>query len=819
MPSLSLEESRQRADLLAVTSYDITLDLAGDGETFTSSTTIHFTARQSGDTFVDVKPRQLVRASLNGVTIDVDELQDGRLPLAVSSGELELEMVAVMSYRNDGEGMHRAVDPADGRQYTYAMSFLDAAPYIFACFDQPDLKATYSLTVLAPDDWVVVGNGRAEQVEPGRWELATTPPLSTYFVTVVAGPYHVIESEHDGIRLGLECRASLAEHLDRESEEILTITRQSFDELHRLFGIRYPFGDYHQAFVPEFNAGAMENAGCVTFRDPMVFTSQPTRYERTGRATTIAHEMAHQWFGDLVTPVWWDDLWLNESFAEYMGNRVSYDATEFDEAWVDIAFSRKRWGIEADQRPSTHPVAGTGASDAASALQDFDGISYAKGSAILKQLNARIGDEVFFAGVRDHFTRHRFGNATMHDLFESWESAGAGDLSEWISGWLRTAGLDLLHVERNHGDGRLVRTTPPDYPANRQHAMAIAHHDGDSWVTEPIVVEDRFTPINVANHPVVLDPTEATWARLAVDEVTLAALPELLPKMSSPLMRAANWNAVRDATTNGLMSPDAALKLVEVALPHETEDQGVNALGKFAIDYLAAKVHPDPSRVLATVYQAAMQRAETVTPDLHVQLTAMRMAVASSTDHRLLRRWVASSGLPEGIGVDLDLRWRILIRLAVLGSVERAELRKHLDQETTTQAKVSFTRAMSSLPDDEAKTFAWDIFTGSVAATNYEAEAAGLGMWDVSQNALTAPYEVRYFEDVAKTATFRSGWVLADTARVFFPKLAVATATVHAADRALANENLDLSLRRVLVDQTDDLRRALRVRQLHAETT
>ncbi len=819
MPSLSLDESRQRADLLDVSSYTITLDLAGDEKTFTSSTTIRFTARRSGNTFIDVKPMKLVRASLNGVTLDVDKLHNGRLPLAVSSGELELEIVAVMSYRNDGEGMHRAVDPADGRHYTYAMSFLDAAPYIFACFDQPDLKATYSLTVLAPADWVVVGNGRAEQVEPGRWQLATTPPLSTYFVTVVAGPYYVIESEHDGIRLGLECRASLAAHLDREADEILTITRQSFDELHRLFEIRYPFGDYHQAFVPEFNAGAMENAGCVTFRDPMVFTSKPTRYERTGRATTIAHEMAHQWFGDLVTPVWWDDLWLNESFAEYMGNRVSHDATEFDDAWVDIAFSRKRWGIEADQRPSTHPVAGTGASDAASALQDFDGISYSKGSAVLKQLNARIGDEVFFAGVRDHFTRHRFGNATMHDLFESWESAGAGDLSDWINGWLRTAGLDLLHVERDRGQARLIRTTPAAYPADRQHTMSIAHHDGDNWVTEPIVVEAHATPIEVANRPVILDPTEATWARLTVDELTLDALPGLLPNMSSPLMRAATWNAVRDATTNGSVSPEIALKLVEVALPYETEDQGVNALGKFAIDYLAGKVHPDPARVLATVYEAAMRRAKTVTPGLHVQLTAMRVAVASCTDFGLLHRWLASTGLPDGVIVDLDLRWRIVIRLAVLGSVDRAELRKHHAQETTTQAQVSFTRAMSSLPDTEAKTFAWDIFTGSVAATNYEAEAAGLGMWDISQNALTAPYAVRYFKDVASTATFRSGWVLADTARVFFPKLAVATATVNAADRALAGENLDSSLRRVLIDQTDDLRRALRVKQLHPEST
>ncbi|MGH3333088.1 MAG: M1 family metallopeptidase, partial [Nocardioidaceae bacterium] len=358
MPSLSLDESRRRADLLTVTSYDVSLDLAGDEKTFASTSTIRFTADGPADTFVDVKPRRLLSARLNGAPLDVDSLKDGRLPLSGVSGDNELVVEAVMGYRNDGEGLHRAVDPADGRHYTYAMSFLDAAPSVFACFDQPDLKAPYTLHLQAPRDWVVVGNGRAEEVEQGRWELETTQPLSTYFVTLVAGPYHVLRDEHDGIALGLSCRASLAEHLDKDAEELFTLTGQCFDEFHRLFGVRYAFGDYHQAFVPEFNAGAMENPGCVTFRDPLVFTSKVTRSERTSRATTIAHEMAHQWFGDLVTMRWWDDLWLNESFAEYMGNRVAHDATEFQDAWVDHAFGRKRWGLETDQRPSTHPVAG-----------------------------------------------------------------------------------------------------------------------------------------------------------------------------------------------------------------------------------------------------------------------------------------------------------------------------------------------------------------------------------------------------------------------------------------------------------------------------
>ncbi len=450
--TLRHSEARDRFDLLDVESYDVALDLASDEATFRSVTTIRFSSR-GGSTFLDLKPVRVNAIRLNGSVLDADLLERGRVPLETAAGTNELVVDAVMRFRNDGEGLHRSVDPADGKHYVYGMSFMDAAPSIFACFDQPDLKAPYTFHVTAPTDWVVVGNAPGAQVEPGTWELEQTQPLSTYFVTLVAGPYHLVRDEHDGIPLGLSARASIAKDLDADADELLTMTKQCFDEFHRLFGIRYPFGDYHQAFVPEFNAGAMENPGCVTFRDPLVFSSRVTRGVRISRATTVAHEMAHQWFGNIVTPKWWDDLWLNESFAEYMGNRVTADVTEYDDAWTHNAYARRQWGLVADQRPSTHPVAGNGAADATAALQDFDGISYAKGSSILKQLNATLGDEVFFAGAVDHFTKHRFGNATMHDLFASWEQAGAGDL-ELVHQQLaahRRAGHDHARPRGGHG--------------------------------------------------------------------------------------------------------------------------------------------------------------------------------------------------------------------------------------------------------------------------------------------------------------------------------------------------------------------------------
>ncbi len=361
--SLRKSEAESRRALLEVTSYDVRLDLASDPETFGSITEIRFESL-GGPTFVDLKPVRVVDLRFNDAPLDPDLLDRGRLPLETVAGTNVLRVEAVMPFRNDGEGLHRSVDPADGRHYIYGMSFMDAAPSVFACFDQPDLKAPYTFHVIAPEDWTVIGNAPGEQTEPGVWEFAPTQPLSTYFVTIVAGPYHVIRDEHDGIPLGLSARASLAAELDRDADELFTMTRQCFDEFHRHFGIRYPFGDYHQAFVPEFNAGAMENPGCVTFRDPYLFPSRVTRGAKVLRATTVAHEMAHQWFGNIVTPAWWDDLWLNESFAEYMGNRVTAEATEYDDAYVHLSYQRRQWGLTADQRPSTHPVAGNGADDA-----------------------------------------------------------------------------------------------------------------------------------------------------------------------------------------------------------------------------------------------------------------------------------------------------------------------------------------------------------------------------------------------------------------------------------------------------------------------
>lgn len=812
MRSLQRSEARDRFDLLEVTSYDVTLDLTGTA-TFTSRTVIRVES-QGGDTFLDLKPVVLEALSCDGTALPVTALADGRYPLSLAAGEHEIVVEAVMPFRNDGEGLHRAIDPVDGRAYLYQMSFMSAAPSVFACFDQPDLKAPYRLHVTAPADWVVVANAAGSQVGPGEWHFEQSLPLSTYFVTLVAGPYHRISDHHDGIDLGLLSKASMASALDCDADELLTVTKQCFDEFHQRFGVRYAFGKYDQAFVPEFNAGAMENPGCVTFREGLLFTTRVPRSMRVQRATTVAHEMAHQWFGNLVTPRWWDDLWLNEAFAEYMGNRVTAEVTQFDDALVWASLSRKNWGLTADSRPSTHPVAGNGAEDADTALQDFDGISYAKGHAVLTQLAHRMGDDVFFAGVRDHFARHRFGNATMADLFASWERAGAQDLESWTAAWLRTAGLDRIDLDRSART--LVRTPPAGGRVDRPHVLGVATWTGTTWGRDEVVVSADLTPVEVpAGTAVVLDPADTAWASLTLDEVTADVLPGLLPRTTEPLLRATIWNTVRNGVHHARLDPARAVDLLCAGIPDEGQDAALGALAVWAGedgDGSRGTVHDklmsvvaDPDAARANVHAAFCSRADSAPPGSDLQLAAALGAVGTAPESDALEELLTTVRWP-GVVVDAGFRWRVLRRLTSLGGVDLDRLDRELAAENDAKTQLAHAWCRARLADPDAKAWAWKHFTGEIAASNYQVEAVGGGFWQCNQHDLLAPYVERYFAELPGTTAVRTGWALADAALFFYPITVTSDHTVARTEALLADATLHRSLRRVLVDAGDEVR-------------
>jgi aminopeptidase N len=772
-------------------------------------TTIAFTwhGPAGGATFVDVAAHELRGAVLNGQPLDVGaDLHGRRLTLVPHAGANELVVDAVMAYSHDGEGLHRHVDPADGLTYLYAMSFLDAAPRWFACFDQPDLKAPVSLDVRCPAGWTVAGNGPAAEQAPGRWQVAATGSLAPYFTTVVAGPYHSVRDQHDGIPLVLHARRSLAEHLDREAPELFAHTRHDLDALHALFGVRYPWGEYHQAFVPEFNAGAMENPGCVTLRDSLVFRSRVTDNDRLDRAVTIAHEMAHMWFGDLVTMRWWDDLWLNESFAEYLGHRVVGE-----QSWIGFGIARKAWGYRADRRPSTHPVAGNGAADAAAALSEFDGISYAKGASALRQLAGYLGDDVFLDGLRRYVAGHANGNAEFADLADAWTRAGAVDLDTWTQAWLRTTGLDDLSAR----DGVLTRRSAGNSP--RPHAVTVAAFDLDGVLlgTQAVQADTDVTPVRLPAGAVVLpDAHDETWAKLVLPDGDWRGMPTVLPGLADPRSRVAVWNALRLAVADAELDPARAVDLVITVLPAEPDDAVLAVVGRWARRDLAGCYLPDDRRgaVLDRLAAAMQTVSAAAEPGSGRQLAAARLAVTMSTGPAALRAWLDGAGLPPGLVVDAELRWAALTRLAQLGALTPAEIDDEAARDQSSHGAVHAARCRAARPDPAAKSAAWAVLVGDAGRPNYELYATAEGFWEPDQRALTDPYVERYATEIGATATLRSGFVVDRLAALTYPWCAVDPATLAATDRLLADPDLDAGIRRSVIDAGDDLRRAVAVR-------
>jgi aminopeptidase N len=822
MPSLTRTEARRRAELLTVTAMEVDLDLDRGEECFASRTTIRFRCAEPGaSTLLDLKPAELHALELNGESIDPAALADGRVELTGLAADNVVVAEATMAYSRDGQGLHRAVDPADGQHYVYGHLFLDAAPRVFACFDQPDLKAPYAVTVTAPAGWQVLGNGAAGEVAPGRWELEPTRPLATYFVTVCAGPYASVRSEHDGIPLGIHARASLREALERQAPQMLQVTRACLDHYHGLFGIRYPFGEYHQVFVPEFNAGAMENPGCVTFRDTMVFRGAAAHDEVLTRSNTIAHEMAHMWFGDLVTMRWWDDLWLNESFAEYMAHRTLVEVTEFTDAWVDATVARKMWGYAAERTPSTHPVAGSAALDAQAALQDFDGISYAKGAAVLRQLIAQIGDEAFVSGVGAYLREHAYGNGTLADFLGAVERASRRDLTAWAQAWLLTAGVDVIAAD--HATGVVTRQAPVTYPADRPHVLDVAGFAGGREVFRvPVeVVGERTEEAGLAQAPaadvVVPNAADLTWATVVLDAQTLAALPSSLAAVPDPQARAVVWTALVDGVALGEVDPRHFVAVVGSAWPHEQSDSVLSRVAGQLLGRLIPAFLPvgEQAQAEAVLARAAAGVLEAATQESSRALLAARLLARTSDDEGLLRGWAAGKELPRGLDGDSDFRWIVVRNLAGRGLVSRADVEAVPAEDDTMQGRLGALTAVASMPEPEAKSWAWVELTGNRQRSNYELNALAEGFWVTRDLALVRDYVPRYFAEVPAMATWVGQDALGRVASLAYPSRVVEPATAEASAAALAGSGLTPAVRRAMVDADSELREALRSRECY----
>ena len=833
MPSLTRTEATARAAAVDVRDYEVDLDLTVGDETFRSRTVLRFGA-EADTTFVDFEPVEIVSATLNGVPVPADALAEHRLTLTGLAGSNELVVDALMRYSNTGEGLHRYNDPADGNVYLYQHMFLDGARRIFPCFDQPDLKAEFRVAVTAPPEWLVAANAEPEPGSgAGSWRFAPTKPISTYLVTLIAGPYHRVTDEHDGIPLALYGRAAIAEQLDAQAGELFEITGQCLDRYHEMFDIRYPFGHYQQAFVPEFNFGAMENPGLVVFRDEYIYRSAVTDSQREQRANVVAHEMAHMWFGDLVTMAWWDDLWLNESFAEYLGTRVAAEATRFTDTWTRFAMQRKAWGLRADQHPSTHPVAPDDVTDTAQALLNFDGISYAKGASVLRQLVAWVGDESFRAGLNQHFAAHAYRNATLADLLGALSKASGRDLSAWADLWLRRAQVNTLRTEvirdgEVYAEVAVVQTAPADYPTLRPHRIGIGLFDrtAEGAVVRRERIEVDLDPVADGGRTVVaelagvkaadlllLNDGDLAYAKIRLDDDTNAAVPLVLPLIGDRLARAVLWAAMLDAVIDGERPVAELVTLVLAALPVETDvvivEDVLRATRSLVDRYAAPETRP---AALALVAQAADRLLAASEPGGSRQLAAARGLIGSTVDAARLEGWLVADGVPAGLAVDADLRWLIVYRLAVLGAAGPAAIDAEFERDRSATGEQWAARCRAAVPEAGAKAAAWAAIVGDASLSNRLTELTATGFWQPEQLDLLAPYVPRYFAEMPAMMRVRTGMSGEKTAAAAYPQVVVEPETRRLAAELLARADLDPILRRVVLDADDDVRRALAAR-------
>jgi len=836
--NLRRDEARERATLLAVESYDVELDLTdGSGEkpgetTFRSRTTVRFGCRQPGaDTHLDLTAVALHEATLNGRPLD--GFDGNRLVLTGLDAENVLVVEADCSYMRTGEGLHRFVDPVDGGVYLYSQFETFEAHRVYGCFDQPDLKAAFRLTVRAPRDWVVVSNARAVERppadEPGVWRFAETPRMSTYITAVVAGPYHEVRDTHDGIDLGLYCRASLAEFLD--PDDLLTVTKQGFDFFHREFGYRYPFGKYDQLFVPEFNAGAMENAGAVTFLEDYVFRSKVTdaAYER--RAETVLHEMAHMWFGNLVTMRWWDDLWLNESFATYASVLAQVEATRYTNGWTTFANTEKTWAYRQDQLPSTHPVAAD-IRDIEDVKVNFDGITYAKGASVLKQLVAWVGQDAFLAGLRSYFVKHEFGNTELADLLAELEEASGRDLSGWSAEWLETAGCNTLRAQfETSPDGAftafsVLQEAPAEHPTLRSHRVAVGLYD----LVDGRLVRTHREELDVVGAKtevagllgrrqpalVLVNDDDLTFAKIRLDETSLATLVEHVGDFAESLPRALCWAAAWDMTRDAEMPARDYVALVQRGIGGETDIGVVQSLLRQAQSALALFADPAWAPTgRASLAATAREAALAAEPGSDLQLAWVRaFASLAVTDGHLglVAELLDGGTVLPGLSVDAELRWHLLLRLVITGRAGLDEVEAELERDPTAAGQRHAAACRAARPVPEAKAQAWHALVESDELPNAVQAAVIAGFAQPEHAALLEPYVDPYFASIEDLWATRTVEIAQNLVVGLYPTALVSPAVVERTDAYLAGHDPVPALRRLLLEGRDGVVRALRAR-------
>ena len=847
---ITRDETAERAALLRVDSYDVELDLTGGPENFRSTSVIAFDCAEPGAaSYADLIAEHVREITLNGASLDPAAVYaQGRIALTGLAARNELRVVADCGFAGDGSGMMRAQDSADGRTYVSTQFEAAGARKVFACFEQPDLKAEFTFHVRVPEPWTVVSNQPAPRPEPAGdgsavWHFPATPRISTYLTAIAAGEYHLVTDSHTTpsgqvVPLGVFCRRSLAEFLD--ADEIFAITKAGLDYFTGLFAAGYPFAKYDQVFVTD-SPGAMENPGCVTITEQMLFRSKVTDTAREVRADVILHEMAHMWFGDLVTMTWWNDLWLNESFAEMCATQASAEATRFTDAWTTFCGGRKAWGYGQDQQPTTHPIA-TDAPTLGIAESNFDGISYAKGAAVLKQLVAYLGRDNFFAGIRAYLAEHAWGNATLADLLRALEASSGKSLGDWSKAWLQTAGPNTLRSEftlDNRGrytEFAVLQEAPAEHPVLRPHHIAIGLYNraaddaagGDALVrTHRVEVEvaGARTPVpELAGLPqpdlLLLNDDDLGYAIVRFDERSLATLTTSIGAFRDGLARTICWSAVIDMAAQAELSVPAFVKIVTAGMGHEPSVSVLQQLHRVTAQRMNNSADPawaaEGKRQLAAAGIELLRSAEAGSDHQLAWAQLLGWSATSDDQLDLLAGLLDGSQQVAGLNVDTELRWALLARLVTMGRAGQAAIEAELARDDTNTGRKHAAACRAAIPDAGHKAEAWRLLTGPDGLGIEETVEVGMAFNQVEHAALLAPYADAFFDQFPALWAARDGMVRMFIGTVLFPYSAASPELLERADAFLAEHGADAALCRAVIEGRDVAAKALRARELPA---
>jgi aminopeptidase N len=835
--NISRSEAKERAEHLAVSSYGVTLDLTHGNKHFIAKTVARFTSTPGYDTFIDAVGHRVISATLNGAPVDTSSFDGETIYLKNLAADNELIIEIENNFSDTGEGLQLSVDPADNEVYVYSQGETAYIRKMFPCFDQPSLKATFALTAIVPSHWEAISNSPVASKSDGAdgaqiWNFETTPRISTYIMCLVAGPYFHVHDEYKGsknVPLGIYCRKSLSDKVD--AEEIFAITKQGFSYFEKTFGLAYPFEKYDQIAVVDFNWGAMENSGAVTFKeDYLVFRSKVTDKMYSWRANIILHEMAHMWFGNMVTMQWWDDLWLNESFAEWSSYLALAEGTRFTNSWTTFNCERKNWAYRQDQLVTTHPII-TDMVDIEAVNANFDGISYAKGASVLQQLVAHVGRDSFIAALQKYFAKHAWKNTSLNDLLVEIESASGKDLKAWVATWFQKSGVNTLRSDFSVTDGSYssfsIIQEVPLIPAGsselRPHRMGVSLYD----ISNGAIKLRKNIELDIAGAAtavpdlhgekvadlVLLNDGDITYAKIRFDSQSIATLKAGLGTVEDSLARVLCWSALWDMTRDAELSATDFLEIAFNALPLESDITTVTTTcGQISTAVDVYTHHSKHEAARTSAAEKFWHLVTTAEAGSDRQLTfAKAYAAMVTADAQIARVREMLDGSVKGLVVDSELRWVFVHALAEHGAISVSKIDAEKGRDNTFSGQYLHARAIASLPDAATKKATFDSIS-TEELTNSVRQSKISGFHRPTQRKLLKDFVDPYFSNVSDIWSKKSFEIGSSFAESMYPMYIIEQSTVDKTDAWLASEgkSAPAGLVRAIAENRDALMRALR---------